>query len=252
MYRLILIPVIGLLIQGCGSTLKLDPEPLKGQKQVYNNGNEVIISNKKSKVAVSSLTTTYSSEDHPKIFVALKNSTTRPYNFSTENIQVFIDGKPHKVFTYNELVDQIETKQKWAAFGAALSAAGRSMSAANAGTTYHSGTYNSYAYNNYGSSAYGYGSYSGTSYNYAAAQQAQSTANAQTQADFQRIKNNTQQSLGAIDKVIKKTTIAPNAYYDGFIALDDLKDPSQPHTVQVLVTAGSEKHNFLFKHFKVK
>ncbi|HEY9129071.1 MAG TPA: membrane lipoprotein lipid attachment site-containing protein [Sulfurovum sp.] len=240
------------LLSGCGSNLKLTPEPQKGQKKVFNNGNEVVVSSKRSSVLLSSLTPTYKSNTKPKIFIGLKNRTSKSFNFSTENVQAFVDGKPHKIYTYEELADEIETSKKWAAVGAALSGMGRSMSAANAGTTYHSGTYNSSSYNTYGTNSYSSGSYSGYSYNSAATQQARDASNAQTQADFKAIKDKEQASLNSINGVVRKTTISPNRFYSGTIVLESMENPKETHTLNMVVTLGNEKHNFILKNYQVK
>jgi hypothetical protein len=253
MNKLLTIAVFALLLQGCASTLKLDPQALDGQQKVYQEGVEAIISPKKALVAIRPSANTYSSEGRPTIVVTVLNGTAEMFNFSTEDVHVFVDGVPHKVFTYDELVAEVKRQQAWAAFAAALSGAAQSMNAANAGYTYNSGTYNASAYDNYGNRAYGYGSYSGYTYNAAAAQQAQAAANAQTQANMQAIKNQTEQSLSALSAtMLKKTTVLPQAWHGGYVTIDKIPNKEQPHEIRVVVTAAGEEHEFLFNHFKVQ
>jgi hypothetical protein len=253
MNKLISAIVLGFLLQGCASTLKMDPQALDGQQEVYHEGVEAVISPKKALVALRPTATTYSSEGRPTIVVSVLNGTKESFNFSTEDIQVFVDEVPHRVFTYDELVAEVKRKQTWAAVAAALNGAAQSMNAANAGYSYQSGTTNAYAYDNYGNSAYGYGSYSGYTYNAAAAQQARATANSQTQANMQAIKNQTEQSLGALSStMLKKTTVMPQAWHGGYVTINKIQNAAQPHEIKVVITAAGEEHEFLFNHFKVK
>jgi len=253
MKQLISIIILGMLLQGCATTLRLDPQALDGQQEVFQEGVEAIISTKKALVAIRPSTNTYSSEVRPTFVVTVLNGTEEPFNFSTEDVQVFVDGQPQKVFTYDELVAEVKRRQAWAAFAAALSGAAQSMSAANAGYTYNSGTYNAYAYDNYGNTAYGYGSYSGYTYNAAAAQQAQAAANAQTQANMRAIRNQTEQSLNALSAtMLKKTTVLPHAWHGGYVTIDKIPNADKPHDIRVVVRAAGEEHEFLFKHYKVQ
>ena len=100
-----------IFFSGCATTYKLDPQAQKGQQAVYRDGVETMLSKKKANVAVRSSTNTYSSDNRPTIIVSVFNKTNRSFNFSTENIKVFVDGKAHKVFTYDELVDEVKTKE---------------------------------------------------------------------------------------------------------------------------------------------
>lgn len=253
MNKILMLAIFALFLQGCASTLKLDPQALDGQQEVYQEGVEAIISPKKALVAIRPSANTYSSEGRPTIVVTVLNGTDESFNFSTEDMQVFVDEAPHKVFTYDELVAEVKRKQAWAAFAAALNGAAQSMNAANAGYTYNSGSYNAYAYDNYGNRAYGYGSYSGYTYNAAAAQQAQATANAQTQANMQAIRNQTEQSLSSLSTtMLKKTTVLPQAWHGGYVTIDKISNANQPHEIRVVVTVAGEEHKFLFKHFKVQ
>lgn len=253
MKRLLTIAILGFLLQGCASTLKLEPHALDGQQRIFQEGVEAIISPKAALVAIRPSATTYSSEGRPTIVVTVLNGTEEPFNFSTEDVQVFVDGEPHKVFTYDELVAEVKRQQAWAAFAVALSGAAQSMNAANAGYTYNSGSYNAYAYDNYGNRAYGYGTYSGYTYNAAAAQQAQAAANAQTQANMQAIRNQTEQSLSALGAtMLKKTTVLPQAWHGGYVTIEKIPNADHPQDIRVVVRAAGEEHEFLFKHFKVQ
>jgi len=64
--------------------------------------------------------------------VSVLNGTEKPFNFSTEDIDVYVDNKPIKVFTYDEPVAEVKRQRAFAAFAIALSGVAQSMNAANA------------------------------------------------------------------------------------------------------------------------
>lgn len=253
MKNLLVITFLGALLQGCASTLQLDPLTLDGQQKVYQEGIETIISQKKSLVAIRPETKTYSSEARPTIIIAVLNGTKKPFDLSTEDVHVFVDGEPHKVLTYDELVAEVKRQQAWATVATALGGLAQSMNAANAGYTYNSGNYNSVAYDNSGNKASEFGSYSGYTYNAAAAQQAQAAANAQTQADLEAIRNRAKQSINALRaKMLKKTTVFPQAWHVGYVAIEKIPATDHPRDIRVVIAAAREEHEFYFKHLKVK
>ena len=106
--------ILCLLIQGCASTslmFKIDPQALNGQEAISQEGVKAVISQKKARVTIRPSADRYSSEDRPTIVVSVYGAE-EPFNFSTRNIQAFVDGKPHRVFTYDELVADIKEQEK--------------------------------------------------------------------------------------------------------------------------------------------
>jgi len=253
MKRIIPIILVGLLIQGCATTLKLEPVATNGQKEIFQEGVESVMSAKKALVAIRPLSNTYTSNVRPTIVVSVFNGTDTSFNFSTEDIQAFVDHKPLKVYTYEELAAEVKHRQACLALAAALQGVSRSMNAANAGNTYQSGNYNASVYGSNGYNAYGSGSYTGYTYNPAAAQQAQDAANAQTQAEMRNIKFETERALqGLSSTILKKTTVFPHSWYGGYVEFEKLEDLTQPHDINILVNASGEQHEFLFKQQKVQ
>lgn len=237
----------------CALTLKLDPAALDGQDEVYLDGIEVVVSSMRaSKVAIAPSVDTYTSQERPTIVVNVWNKTDEPFNFSTEEIQVFCDNKPLKVFTYNELVAETKRKQAWTGALVAMGGAMESVNAQNSGYVHHSGTYNTSVYGSNGYSANGYGTYSGTTYDPYVAQQAKAAAEARTEADIQAIQTQTESKLNALSStMLKKTTIMPQTSYGGIVTLDKIPNPEKRHEIKVLINASGEHHEFLFNHSKV-
>lgn len=239
------------LLQGCATTLKLDPVASEEQKEIFQGGTETLISAKESLVAIRPSTNSYQSVQRPSLVVSVTNGTDEPYNFGPENISASINGQSVKVFTYDELVAEVKRQQAWAAVAAALNGAAQSMNAANAGYTYNSGTYNSSYYGS-GYSGYGYGSYSGYTYNAAAVQQAQAAANAQTQANMAAIKTQTDEALNQLaSTMLRKETVFPQKTFGGYITLDKLPVPDSPNEVIINIAVGAEVHQFKFMLTKV-
>lgn len=239
-------------LQGCATTLSLNPIAIEGQKEIYQEGTKTLISPKKSLVAIRPSTNTYQSVQRPVLVVSVLNGTDKPFNFSTEDIEVYVDNNPLKVFTYDELVAEVEKQRAFAAFAVALGGVAQSINAANSGYTYHSGTYNSSYYSNYGYSGYGYGSYSGYSYNPSAALQAQSTANTQMLTNMAVIKSQTNQALNEIGStILKKSTVFPQKIHGGYIKLDKIPVTKEINNISVKINAGGEIHDFNFQLMQV-
>ncbi len=237
------------LLLGCVSTLKIEPLALDEQLEINQNGVETVISPKNALVAIRPLTNTYSTDARPTLVVSVLNGTEKPFNFSTENIRVFVDGTPHKIFTYDELVTEVQRLQVWGA----LSGVAQPMNAANAGYSSSYGIPNVYVYDKYGDSAYESDSYSYYIRDAAAAQQAQADANAQAQANTQVIKNQTKLSLNSFSSaMLKKTTVFPQSWHGGFAIMAEIPNPTQPHLIAVIISAAGESHTFVLNHIKVE
>ena len=252
MRKIIFVFVLIFFLQGCATTLRLDPVATDGQQEIYQEGTKTLISAKNSLVAIRPSANTYQSSQRPTLVVSVLNGTEKPFNFSTENIDAYVNGKPVKVFTYDELVAEIKKQQAAAALAIALGGIAQSMNAANAGYTYHSGTYNSSYYGNYGYSGYGSGSYSGYSYNPAAALQAQAAANNQMMTNMAAVKAQTNQALNTLSStILKKSTVFPQQMYGGYIKLEKIQTPKATNNILVKINAGGEIHEFNFQLIKV-
>lgn len=245
--------MLALLIQGCASTLALKPIPGAGQKHVFKQGKKALWSDKKILVLVYPATESFKSNERPTIIVSVYNKSGRSFDFSTDNIKAYSDGVEIKIYTYEELAEEIRRKYNRAALAAALSGLANSMSAANAGHTYSSGSYNSSIYSNTGGSAYGYGTYSGHTYNPAVAQQAQRAANAETQANMASIKQQSEQAMSNLSStILRKETVMPKTWFGGYIKLDALSRPDEEHIINLVIKVRGESHRFKLKQMKIK
>jgi len=146
-----------------------------------------LISKKRHLVMIRANTRLLPGGARPAFTVIVRNQGRGPETLLETGIRAHqtVAGKTAalRVFRYDELVEEEQTRQAVAAFGAALSGFGNAMAASNAGYVNTTGSVTTRG--PYGTS---YGTYSATTYDPLRAQIAQDRAAAQTQADFDRIR----------------------------------------------------------------
>ncbi|MBI4799771.1 MAG: hypothetical protein HY794_13795 [Desulfarculus sp.] len=219
---------------------------------MFKDGTEAIISGKRSIVAVRPSANTYTSRQRPTFIVSVFNRADKPIVFSTEDISASVAGSPLKVFTYDELVAEIEKQRKMAAIAAALAGASQAMNAAQAGTQYHYGSYNTSYYGGSGNYVSGYGTYSGYTYNPAAAAQAQAAANAQMTENLSNINASANVALSDLGRtILKKESVLPHAWYGGLVEVQQTPVPDSSNIIYLKVIFDDEEHNFEFTQTKV-
>jgi hypothetical protein len=245
--------VLCLLIQGYGSAetkMKLVPQVLNGQKIITQENSEAIISHKKSSVALRPPPDGYSSEGRPMILVSVYG-IGKSFDFSTEDIQVFVDGKPHGLITYDNWVGDIKQRQANELTAIESKYAALSRDAAEGAYTPSSdpevfGPSNKG--NLVGSQAGG-----GITYDVSSLARSQSQINSEMQTEKDAIEMRTAKELAVADAVmLKKTTVLPNKWHRGFVAIEKIPDPTQPHEVKIIVAVAGEEHEFLLNHLKTQ
>jgi hypothetical protein len=254
MKNLIFTFVLCLLIQGnvsAETTMKLVPQVLKGQKIITQDNSEAIVSHKKSSAALRPPPDGYSLEARPMILVSVYVAK-KPCDFSTDDIKIFVDDNPHKIFTSDEFVEEIKQRQsnelktvesKYATLlRDAAQNAYTSSSSAEVQTPSGSGK------NTVGSTSSG-----GVTYDVSSVARNQSQVSSQKQAEIDAIEKRTTKELAfANDIMLKKTTINADTWYRGYIALEKIPNPAQPHVIKIIVSVAGEKHEFLFNHVKAQ
>jgi hypothetical protein len=241
-----------LLIQGCVSTaptaMKLIPQVLSGQKIIDQDDSEAVISHKKSSVALRPPPDGYSLDARPMIYVSLYG-TEKPFDFSTEDIQIFVDGNPHRVLTYDELEAEIKSKKDKTIAQIELRYDDRSRKIAD--TAYKS-TAEEVAMppraETPGDTAqYGY------KYDIAGLTADQSDVEANKEAEINAVEIETEKTLATLNAVmLKKTTVEPNKWYRGYVAIEKIPDPARSHEIKIIVAVAGEEHEFLFNHSKIQ
>ena len=205
--------VLCLLMLGCVTTsmLKLDPLTLDGQKKSTKDGFKTVTSEKNVHVTIRSATDVYTSEDRPKILVSVY-STAGAFTFSPKNIQVFVDGNPHHVLTYDELVADVKEKEK----------AAKEKAEKVKNSQYMGGSNASVANNQY-----------------------TATLNKIEKETIDALKE-----LDA--NALKSIRATPGKEFSGQVTIEKIPDPSQKHDIKMIVTVNKETHEFLLNQVVVQ
>jgi hypothetical protein len=236
-------------IEGCSSPQKVSLMAAPDQESIVRNGIPALISQKKNLVMIRPNTRLLRGNSRPAFTLVVRNQGRSPITLHEADVSArqVVAGKtvPVRVFKYDELVEEEETRQTLAAVGAALSGVGRAMSAANAGYVHTTGSVN--AYGPYGMS---HGTYSAITYDPARAQIAQNIAANQTQADFAQLRAQGEANLDGLQAtILKDNTVMPGEWYGGTIVLAAPEQAAQGVTTySVSVMFGGEEHVFAVSH----
>ena len=252
------------LIAGCASPIKVAPVLLANQEQIYRDGVPAVISRKGLVVMAAPVAVIREGKEQPKFIVSVANTSQSRFDIDTSNFSASVDGQTIKIFTHDEVVSDIKSKQAWAAFAVAMGGALQAASAQRqASNSYNSGTYNSNTsgnFNTYGSSnLYGnynattVGTYSGWTYNPAAGQAAANAVNARTDSQLESLQQQGQAALGEASKnMLKQTTVAPGTSHGGQIVLASFDVPESGRTLELRVSVAGEEHLFKFTNQRYK
>ncbi|MCM2358112.1 MAG: hypothetical protein NDI77_08180 [Geobacteraceae bacterium] len=247
MFRLLFALIVaGFCINGCAQTMKIKANPTAGQRSIYENGKELLVSQKKSLLAVAPLTGATKSNQRPKFIISYFNGASIPLNFSTENIAAVLNGLQIKIFTFEELAEEIERNRRSQALTAALVGASQMINASS-GMQYHSGSYNTSYYGS-GGAGYGYGTYSGTTYDSTAAAQAQAVIQAQTMSNINNANATASNALSDIERtILKKQTVMPQNWHGGYVALQRLPLRESENKLTIVIKVDDENHVFEYE-----
>ena len=219
MKKTLVVCALSVLMLGCVTTstvLKLDPLTLDGQKHTKQEGLKTIVSAKNVQVTMRPTTDTYSPEDRPKLVFSVK-STAGSFTFSPKNIQVFVDGNPHKVFTYNELVADIKALVEKDKAKAEKVKEAQYMSGGS------SGDMNT------------------------------SSANKEYNTKLYRIEQEAAEALKELKaNALKNQRVSPGEEYSGQVTIEKIPNPEQTHEIKVIVTVNKEKHEFLLNQVTIQ
>ncbi|MBL7205192.1 MAG: SEL1-like repeat protein [Desulfobacteraceae bacterium] len=219
---------------------KISTLPAKNQSSFFKDGRQVIVSQKpNSIVTIAASQGSFPVNTRPSFIIVVNNVSPQPVTFSTEDVVFSMEGKELKVFSFQELVQEIQQQRRSAATTQALIGAlgilGASM---QGGRTYHSGTYQSQNT---------VGTYSGTTYSPLATLQAQTTFGALTANNIAAINSAAEKQLSSVQNtILKKQTVLPNTWYGGYVRIDNMPEPEAPKSIKSTITVGKDIHEFLF------
>ena len=245
------------LLAGCATPIRTDPVVSGDQERIYRDGLPALVSRKQLVVLVSPVTVVREGKERLRLIVSVANTSNASFDLDTSNFSAVVDGRPLKVFTHEEIAQEIKTRQAWATFavalGGAMQAASAQQQASYAST---SGTYNSNTTGNF--NAYGTrsnvhgnynaattGTYSGWTYNPAAGQAAAAAVNAKTDANMANLHAQGQRALNeAARMMLKQTTVFPQSSHGGQIVLGEFEVPEAGSTLELTAKVRGETHIF--------
>ena len=203
------------------------------------------------------------SSGRPAFVVAVYNPTKAPTELlvsgiSARQTDAKNQGVDVHVYSYEELIAEVQRKQRWATFAVALGGAASAMSAANAGYTRTTGIYSGSTYGTYSGSLSGTysgsttGIYSATTYDSGRAYAAQQMASAQTAANFAAIQANGQQALDELQNaILKDNTVMPGEWIGGVVVLDAPAEANGAANYSIDVRIRGEIHTFAVNQARV-
>lgn len=216
-----------------------------GQESMIRDGMPALISRKQHLVMLRPNKRLVAANARPAFTIAVRNFGNQPVTLYESGVsaQQPLGAKTAaiRVYRYDELVKEEQTRQAVAAVGAALGGFSRAYSASNAGYVNTTGSFN--AYGNRGSA---YGTYSATTYDPLRAQLAQNAASAQTASEFAMLQAQGEQNLQALEgSILKDNTVLPGEWYGGVVVLDSPTKPDQGATNYTLhIDFAGEQHVF--------
>lgn len=246
----LLIPVAALLSSCADSGYVAKGKSGSGTRVVYIDGKEALISQKSSSLSIAPISSGMQPSSDEDFLFVYRNGSGGERVFSEEDVQGEYrnsEGEvtPIKIYSYNDLVKKEKTRQAWAALGAGLEAAGDSMSAANAGYSNSYGSYSGSSYSPY-STVNTYGTYSSSTYDYGAANAAQMSAVARSDARMDRLQAQGSANLGVLaSNNLKKQTVPRGRTHGGLVRM---KMPAfaEAGELRFTVNAGGERHLLVF------
>ncbi|AHB50350.1 hypothetical protein W911_14640 [Hyphomicrobium nitrativorans NL23] len=248
----LLLALLCCVLAGCASSEQILLTAAPDQQAIVRDGIPALISHKKHLVMLRPNNRLVKSGARPAFTLVVRNQGQSPETLFEASISASqtLAGKSAavRVYRYDELVQEEQTRQAMAAVGAALAGAGRAMSAANAGYVNTTGSFNAYR-PGYGTA---YGTYSSTTYDPLRAQIAQQAANAETTADFAALRAQGESNLMSLQQtILKDNTVMPGEWYGGSIVLDaPEKTGNEMIAYSIVVIFAGEEHVFSISHVK--
>jgi hypothetical protein len=221
-------------------TVRFQAKPT--QQSMVRDGQPALISQKQnSLVMIRPAFRRFASGDRPVFVVAVRNLTKAPLDFSMRNIAVTqVAGAatlPMKVFSYEDLVAEEETRQVFAAILVGAAAGANAAVASQAGyrtrtTTVHAP-----------GASY---SYRTATYSPSAAIAAQKRATRQSQRLIDAAIKDGNANLAALEReVIKDNTLLPGEWYGGTLhvaAPAEAEGASGAKSYAIAMTIGPDRH----------
>ncbi len=236
------IALCAMLVSGCASTYKLQPELSEGQKKAIDYGKDVLISTKKHTVSIVPIDFLEKSNKKPGVKVAFINRSEKSVMVHPDRVTASFNGRPVQTFSADEVDAEIQKKAErsasLAAFMGALSAGAASYSGGRVETK---GTY-------YGTDSSGQsisGTYTASGYSASAAKAASERSAADTRASIGMIYADARQEAERLGgSKFRMHWIEPNDSFEGVVFFEEIAPTSSPGVLKIDVQIDDEVHSF--------
>jgi TPR repeat protein len=218
--------------------LKVQPEA--NQMAVMDRGSQIITSQQSGSTLIMQAPEPFEGSRVIVNFTFVNNSSA-PVNIGPENLS----SAQIAVITYDQLMAEQRKSEKWDRLAAGLGALGNSLSATDAGRQYSTTTATGYVNCGFNCNATVRGYGTTQTYNPYAAQQAQLQAQAQNNAEFERLRAQNQLERGALGVNLRTTTVMPGQYLNGLLTFAVPREMRRSKTAlpfSLAVTIGADVH----------
>ena len=243
--RLAIMVVATSALTSCALAIRTEPQVLDGQERVYRDGVPTVTSRKGITLAMSPLTVARPHSDRPSFYLSVLNTSPIAIELDSTNVTAALDGRSVQIFTADEIISELRSKQAWAtaltAIGGALESAGARSSASSSNV---SGTYQASSVGTLNSAT---GTFRGSIYNPGAGIAAGAAIDAKTDARLSEIEIKGQQNLRSLAApMLKRTTVEPRQSYGGTVVLAPVDVPERGAVLDLVVRVANEAHTFRF------
>jgi hypothetical protein len=243
-----------LFVLGCATvkTYRFAPVVLNGQNVNEQEGVKRIVSNKKAaSVYIRSAKDAYFLDEYPGIEIGVFSE--KSFDFSPDDIRVFVDGNPHKVLTIDEMVADI--KERYTAGVETIKkrndekirqAVDSSRKDPNDPAVFSPSALDS-------ANMPGQSYKSLYKYDFKSIGETNQQAASAADAEIKVLKEETEKELKAILAAYHvKASFSANKWHPGEIRLAKFADPKKPHDIKIIVKVAEEEHEFLIKSSALK
>lgn len=253
MKKIVLLIGLCFLLQGCvASFYTLSPRVLDNQKKIDRGGIESVLSTKKEgSVLVRGVSDQFSSEDRPKFVVGVYGE--KEFTFSSANVKAYVDGKPLKVFSLEEIVDEVKNNLEARILEAKESFKAKSRKAVEDNAQKDSREINTNIFTSSKTNTRIVGQSDSGIYrtDTESMEEDQKAASLELNTKIDSIKRDTAILVKNLkEKALRPATVPPKTWYRGEVYMD--KIPGEVHEIKVAVTLFGDKHEFILNCTQVK
>ncbi len=207
----------------------------------YYQGQAVLYQVKASEVLLGLAKPDFKPGDPPAMLLVVRNNSAAPFLLAPSSLSVTADGRPVRVYTYEELQTGIDKSASRKSFWNGLAAGMSSMSGNSATTSKTTGNYT--IRDDYGNRAGGTYTATTVTDDPAATAARRAAINNQAAATRREIEFDKVTQLQGLSSILRENTLAPGAMAGGVVKLhpEDLKGAQ---AVSITVQAGDEAYEF--------